>query len=189
MLLYLICLYLCKYLSLQGDIIPHATRSSLINTFQHKLEYMNLSACCQQFDLQSLRCSTHVESSCLGFPIQLSLWKLVLCLQEYCYKMSVWTDFGQGQGQDRYRQQYYYQSITEKGHVTWKSCEMISQAQNGLEWSRMVYRSRRVYEARRAQTMMSGSMYTTLLPHVVYMDVRAGCTVLHSHCGVDMRQT
>ena len=57
----------------------------------------------------------------------------------------------------------------------------------GLEQYRRVYRSRRVYKARRAEMMMSGSMYTTLLLHVGHMDVRAGCTVLHSHCGVDMR--
>ena len=31
--------------------------------------------------------------------------------------------------------------------------------------------------------MMSGSMFTTLLPHVGHIDVKAGCTVLHSHCG------
>jgi len=35
--------------------------------------------------------------------------------------------------------------------------------------------------------MMSESIYTILLPHGQHMDVRAGCTVLHSHCGVDMR--
>jgi len=35
--------------------------------------------------------------------------------------------------------------------------------------------------------MMLGSMYTILLPHGQHMDIRAGCTVLHSHCGVDMR--
>jgi len=57
----------------------------------------------------------------------------------------------------------------------------------GLEWSRVVYRSTRVYKARRAQIMTSGSMFTTLLSYVVHMDIRAGCTVLHSHCGVDMR--
>ena len=49
--------------------------------------------------------------------------------------------------------------------------------------------SRRVYKARRAQTMTLESMYTTLLPHVGHIDVRVGCTVLYSHCGVDMRQT
>ena len=32
---------------------------------------------------------------------------------------------------------------------------------------------------------MSGSMYTTLLPHIGYIDIRAECTVLHSHCRVD----
>ena len=57
----------------------------------------------------------------------------------------------------------------------------------GLEQSRRVYRSRSVYEARRAWMMTSESMYTTLLPHVGHMDIRAGCTVLHSHCEVDMR--
>ena len=35
--------------------------------------------------------------------------------------------------------------------------------------------------------MTSRSMFTTLLPHVVHMDVRVGCTVLHSYCGVDIR--
>ena len=35
--------------------------------------------------------------------------------------------------------------------------------------------------------MTLGSMYTTLLPHVGHMDVRAECIVLHSYCGVDMR--
>jgi len=34
---------------------------------------------------------------------------------------------------------------------------------------------------------MLGSMFTTLLPHVVYMNVRAECTVLYNHYGVDMR--
>ena len=60
----------------------------------------------------------------------------MLCMQNiwvYYYKTSVWTDFGQGQGQNIYRQQYYYQSTMKKGHVTWKSHEMISQAQSGLE--------------------------------------------------------
>ena len=68
--------------------------------------------------------------------------------------------------------------------MTWKSYgdDVI-----GLEWSRGVYRSRTVYEARRAWTIMSGSIYTTLLPHVGHMNVRTGCTVLHSYCGVDMR--
>jgi len=32
----------------------------------------------------------------------------------------------------------------------------------------------------------SESIYTILLPHVGHMDVRTGCTVLHSHCGVDI---
>ena len=48
----------------------------------------------------------------------------------------------------------------------------------GLEWSRVVYRSRRVYEARKVQMMTSESMYTTLLPYVVHMDIRAEGTVL-----------
>ena len=62
--------------------------------------------------------------------------EMMLCMWNiwvYCYKTSVWTDFGQDQGQDRYRQWYYYQSTIEKGHVTWKSHEMMSQAQSGLE--------------------------------------------------------
>ena len=33
--------------------------------------------------------------------------------------------------------------------------------------------------------MMLRSMYTTLLPHIGHMDIRAGCTVLHSRHEVD----
>ena len=35
--------------------------------------------------------------------------------------------------------------------------------------------------------MISGNILTILLPHDEHIDIRAGCTVLHSHCRVDMR--
>ena len=49
-----------------------------------------------------------------------------------CYKTSMWTDFGQGQGQPDIDRQYYYQSTTDGEHVTWKSCDI---GQSSLEQS------------------------------------------------------
>ena len=46
--------------------------------------------------------------------------------------MSVWTDFGQGQGQPDINRQYYYQSTTEEEHMTWKLCD---KSWNSLEQS------------------------------------------------------
>ena len=69
----------------------------------------------------------------------------------------------------------------EEGHITWKSCNMMSYAQNSLE---ELIGSRRVYKARRAQTMTSGSMFTTLLLYVRHMDVRAG--VIVQRCGQNL---
>ena len=50
-----------------------------------------------------------------------------------CYKTKVQTDFGRIRVRTEIEQQYYYQSTTGKGHMTWKSCEMMSQAQSDLE--------------------------------------------------------
>ncbi len=60
------------------------------------------------------------------------LCKIVQKQWSTCYKTKVWTGFGRVRVRTEIGQQYYYQSITGKGHVTWKSYKMMSQAQKGL---------------------------------------------------------
>ena len=78
----------------------------------------------------------------------------------HCYKMRVWTDFGQGQSQLDIDRQYYYQSTMDGEHVTWKSCDIgqssleQSGRTQGLEGLRRVQRRVRVKDDVKGQEFL-----------------------------------
>ena len=76
-----------------------------------------------------------------------------------CYKTSVWTDFRQGQGQDRNRTVVYYQSTMDGEHMTWKLCDRV---QSGLERLGRVQKELEL-------GMMSRDMGSSWCTHGMYM--------------------